>query len=60
MPELDFDLIGPGVGDRCPDIRLPDQQARVVDLPAQATDRHDPGTGEEGRQPESSQLAHDS
>ncbi len=32
LPVLDFDHIGPRVGTRFPDIRLPDQTGRVVDL----------------------------
>jgi peroxiredoxin len=32
MPKLDFDAIGPKVGERFPDVRLPDQSGRVVDL----------------------------
>ena len=32
MPRLDFRAIGPGLGDRFPDIRLPDQSGRVIDL----------------------------
>lgn len=34
MPELDFDTIGPRVGERFPDVRLPDQHGVVVDLHA--------------------------
>ncbi len=34
MPRLDFRAIGPGLGDRFPDIRLPDQSGRVIDLHA--------------------------
>jgi peroxiredoxin len=34
MPRLDFDWIGPRVGERFPDLRLPDQHGRVVDLHA--------------------------
>lgn len=33
-PHLDFDQIGPSVGSRFPDVRLPDQQGRLVDLHA--------------------------
>ena len=32
MPRLDFRGIGPGPGERFPDVRLPDQSGRVVDL----------------------------
>ena len=32
LPAVDFDEIGPAVGDRFPDVRLPDQTGRVVDL----------------------------
>jgi hypothetical protein len=32
MPTLDFTHIGPGVGSRFPDIRLPDQTGTLVDL----------------------------
>jgi len=32
MPILDFAQIGPRVGSRLPDIRLPDQAGTVVDL----------------------------
>jgi peroxiredoxin len=34
LPALDFDRIGPGVGTRFPDVRLPDQTGRLVDLHA--------------------------
>ncbi len=34
LPALDFNRIGPLVGSRFPDIRLPDQSGRVVDLHA--------------------------
>jgi peroxiredoxin len=34
MPELDFSTIGPAVGERFPDIRLPDQHGQIVDLHA--------------------------
>ena len=34
LPALDFDRIGPKVGTRFPDIRLPDQHGREVDLHA--------------------------
>jgi hypothetical protein len=32
LPVLDFLTIGPSVGARFPDIRLPDQTGRLVDL----------------------------
>jgi hypothetical protein len=32
LPTLDFTLIGPRIGSRFPDIRLPDQNGTVVDL----------------------------
>ena len=32
LPVLDFDRIGPVVGSHFPDVRLPDQTGRVVDL----------------------------
>ncbi len=34
LPELDFSRIGPAVGERFPDVVLPDQRGRVVDLHA--------------------------
>lgn len=34
MPVLDFDRIGPSVGSRFPDVRLPDQTGATVDLHA--------------------------
>lgn len=34
MPELDFSKIGPNVGERFPDIRLPDQHGNMTDLHA--------------------------
>ena len=39
LPELDFNVIGPNVGSRFPDIRLPDQTGRVVDLHAERGNR---------------------
>lgn len=33
-PHLDFDRIGPSVGSPFPDVRLPDQQGRLLDLHA--------------------------
>jgi peroxiredoxin len=35
LPVLDFSTIGPSVGSRFPDIRLPDQTGRMVDLHVQ-------------------------
>ena len=32
MEELDFDHIGPAVGQRFPDVQLPDQSGTVIDL----------------------------
>lgn len=34
MPKLDFDQIGPPIGERFPDVRLSDEHGRVVDLHA--------------------------
>ena len=34
VPVLDFEQIGPAVGTRFPDVVLPDQNGRVVDLHA--------------------------
>ena len=34
LPTLDFARIGPGVGAHLPDIRLPDQTGKMVDLHA--------------------------
>jgi peroxiredoxin len=34
LPALDFDRIGPAVGTRFPDVHLPDQTGRLVDLHA--------------------------
>ena len=34
LPFVDFDRIGPAVGTRFPDVRLPDQHGREVDLHA--------------------------
>jgi peroxiredoxin len=34
LPLLDFTRIGPAVGSRFPDVRLPDQTGRLVDLHA--------------------------
>ena len=32
MPAVDFTRVGPAVGTPFPDVRLPDQHGRVVDL----------------------------
>lgn len=32
LPAIDFDAIGPPVGARFPDVLLPDQHGRTVDL----------------------------
>ncbi len=34
MPQIDFEGIGPAVGERFPDVVLPDQSGRPVDLQA--------------------------
>jgi len=34
LPVIDFDTIGPAVGTRFPDVRLPDQRGQTVDLHA--------------------------
>jgi peroxiredoxin len=39
LPVLDFSRIGPSVGSRFPDVRLPDQTGRLVDLHAERGDR---------------------
>ena len=39
LPVLDFSQIGPAVGSRFPDVRLPDQAGRLVDLQAERADR---------------------
>jgi len=39
LPDVDFSRIGPSVGSRFPDIRLPDQTGRLVDLHAERGDR---------------------
>ena len=38
-PVLDFDGIGPRVGTRFPDLRLPDQRGHLVDLHAARGER---------------------
>jgi len=35
LPVVEFSSIGPSVGSRFPDIRLPDQTGRLVDLQAE-------------------------
>lgn len=32
LPEIDFARVGPAVGDRFPDLHLPDQHGSLVDL----------------------------
>jgi hypothetical protein len=32
LPDLDFTLVGPPIGERFPDVRLPDQSGEAVDL----------------------------
>ncbi len=39
LPVLDFATIGPRVGTRFPDLQLPDQTARLVDLHAERDGR---------------------
>ena len=39
LPALDFARIGPVLGTRFPDVRLPDQTGRLVDLHAARGDR---------------------
>ena len=39
LPSLDFDRIGPGLESRFPDIRLPDQTGRIIDLHTVRGDR---------------------
>lgn len=34
LPAIDFTQIGPTVGERFPDVRLPDQTGEVIDLHA--------------------------
>jgi len=34
LPPRDFSTVGPSEGDRCPEIRLPDQTGAMVDLHA--------------------------
>jgi peroxiredoxin len=39
LPVIDFDTIGPAVGSRFPNVVLPDQQGRIVDLHAARNQR---------------------
>ena len=39
LPVLDFSTIGPSLGSRFPDVRLPDQTGRVLDLHAERGNR---------------------
>ena len=39
LPVLDFATIGPRVGERFPDIRLPDQHGQLIDLHAALSGR---------------------
>jgi hypothetical protein len=39
LPSLDFASIGPRVGSRFPDLRLPDQYGRLIDLHAERAGR---------------------
>jgi peroxiredoxin len=39
LPVIDFDAIGPRIGQRFPDVQLPDQRGRLVDLHATRGDR---------------------
>jgi peroxiredoxin len=39
LPVVDFTRIGPSVGERFPDIGLPDQTGRIVDLHAHSGGR---------------------
>lgn len=39
LPVLDFDRTGPVVGSHFPDVHLPDQTGRVVDLDAERRGR---------------------
>ncbi len=39
LPALDFDRIGPAVGDQFPHIVLPDQHGRTIDLHAERAGR---------------------
>jgi len=39
LPVVDFSPVGPSTGSRFPDVRLPDQAGRLVDLHAVRGDR---------------------
>ncbi len=39
LPVVDFSRVGPSTWSRFPDVRLPDQTGRLVDLQAQRGDR---------------------
>ena len=39
MPTVDFSRVGPAVGERFPDIRLPDQHGQMVHLHAARSGR---------------------
>lgn len=39
LPDVDFEGVGPRVGDRFPDVVLPDQSGRPVDLHRHRGDR---------------------
>ncbi len=39
LPTLDFGRIGPSLGSRFPDVRLPDQTGKIVDLHAVRANR---------------------
>jgi peroxiredoxin len=39
LPVLDFTSIGPRVGERFPDVRLPDQSGALIDLHADRAGR---------------------
>jgi len=39
LPAIDFDTIGPAVGAPFPEVQLPDQHGRVVDLHALRAER---------------------
>jgi peroxiredoxin len=39
LPVVDFGSIGPAIGTTFPDVRLPDQTGRVVDLHAERNGR---------------------
>jgi peroxiredoxin len=39
LPVVDFSRVGPSTGSRFPDVSLPDQTGRLVDLHAELGDR---------------------